>query len=58
MSLQRERRGLSDLCEITPKLNMSNKRDQFEILLTLISNLYTQKKLIVNSTDKKSVIEG
>ena len=37
---------------------MSNKRDQFEILLTLISNLYTRKKLIVNSTDKKSVIEG
>ena len=37
---------------------MSNKRDQFEILLTLISNLYTQKKLIENSTDKKSVIEG
>ena len=43
---------------LQPKLNMSNKRDQFEILLTLISNLYTQKKLIVNSTDKKSVIEG
>ena len=58
MSLQRERRGLSNLCEITPKLNMSNKRDQFEIFLTLISNLYTQKKVIVNSTDKKSVIEG
>ena len=37
---------------------MSNKRDQFEILLTLISNRYTQKKLIVKSTDKKSVIEG
>lgn len=55
-----EREGVSpiDLYEITPKLNMSNKRDQFEILLTLISNLYTQKKLIVNSTDKKSVIEG